>query len=120
MDPLDRKERLRLIGSRIRQERERLDGLSQEKLAPIVDSTKRTVIAWEKGESSPNTLQLNLLDEAGFDVLYIATGRRFIDDLTEDELKLVEKYRCSNEKDKHHIDAVATAFSDQTFNKVDK
>lgn len=62
-----------MIGERLKLERERL-GLTQVKMAEITAATKRTVITWEQGVTSPNAVQLSALGESGFDLLFILTG----------------------------------------------
>jgi transcriptional regulator with XRE-family HTH domain len=63
------------IGSRLREERERL-GLSQEELAAVGGVTKRTQHMWERGDQTPNGEVLSLAAAHGVDVLYVLTGRR--------------------------------------------
>ena len=63
------------IGSRLKEERERL-GLSQTALGAIGDFGKTTVIAWERGTAFPNALFLSDIAEMGADIQYIVTGRR--------------------------------------------
>lgn len=63
------------IAERIKEERQRL-GLSQEKFGGIAGVSKQTVIAWEKGSTSPTALQLAELSAQGFDALYVLAGER--------------------------------------------
>lgn len=65
------------IGSRLRDERSRL-GLSQTALGEIVGASKRTVIDWEKGATSPTSAQLADLAEIGLDPLYVLVGQRSV------------------------------------------
>lgn len=65
------------IGSRLRDERTRL-GHSQTALGEIVGASKRTVIDWEKGATSPTSAQLAELAGAGLDPLYVLVGQRSI------------------------------------------
>lgn len=62
------------LGARIKEEREKA-GLSQPQLAEIADTSKRTVISWEQGKTSPSAVQLSSLSEVGIDVAYIITGQ---------------------------------------------
>lgn len=64
-----------LISDRLKEERARLR-LSQPAFGEIANATKWSVIAWEKGETSPDATQLGLLAAAGLDVLYVVTGAR--------------------------------------------
>lgn len=64
-----------MLGSRIKEERERL-GLTQDAFAAIAGAKRRTLVDWEKGGTSPTAVQLSALGEAGVDVLYVVTGIR--------------------------------------------
>lgn len=94
------------IGRRIKIERERL-GLSQPSLADIVDASKRTIIEWEKGSTSPNAVQLSALSSIGGDPLFIITGNRadssLSNYLTSSEAELIKAYRNT---DQAHQDTV--------------
>ena len=62
-----------MLHERLREERER-NRLIQQAVADIAGVSKRTVIDWEKGVSSPTAVQLSALSENGFDACYIITG----------------------------------------------
>lgn len=62
-----------MIGIRLKEERERL-GLTQPDFAKAAGAAKRTLIEWEKGTTSPNTVQLSALSKIGVDVYYVITG----------------------------------------------
>jgi transcriptional regulator with XRE-family HTH domain len=64
-----------MIGSRLKQERDRLD-LTQTDFGGIAGVKKRTVIDWEQGNSSPTAVQLSALAAAGVDVQFVLTGIR--------------------------------------------
>ena len=64
-----------MINERLKSERERL-GLTQPVFAEIAGASKRTLIDWEKGVSSPTAVQLSTLASAGVDVLFVVTGQR--------------------------------------------
>ncbi len=100
------------MGFRLREERERL-GLSQPRLAEIVSTSKVTVIAWEKDRSSPTGVQLSLLADQGFDVLYILTGQRtgLPEPLAPDETALLENYRAASAENRGHMQAVGAALA---------
>ncbi len=66
---------MHLIHDRIKEERERL-GLTQQEVADCAGVTKRTVIGWEKGDSSPTGVQLFALMECGVDSGYVVTSQR--------------------------------------------
>jgi len=63
------------IGERLRSERNRL-GLSQPALASALGVGKLTILFYEHGRAPLKVEALTHLDELGFDVLFIATGRR--------------------------------------------
>lgn len=64
------------IGSRLREERERL-GLNQEAFAKITPSgSRQSQSNYEKGARNPDTEYLATIAAAGADVLYIITGQR--------------------------------------------
>lgn len=65
------------IPARLKEERERV-GLSQAALAEKIEATKRSVINWEGGASSPSADVLAKIGRAGLDVLYILTGQRML------------------------------------------
>ena len=85
-----------MIGIRLKEERERL-ALTQEAWGAIAGAARRTVSDWEKGVSSPNTVQLSALSEMGLDVLYVVTGARsaVLPGLTPEETALVDNFRHS-------------------------
>lgn len=64
-----------MFGLRIKEERQRLD-FSQELLAEKLGLSRRTMVGWEKDDSSPTAVQLFALHELGFDVNYIITGQK--------------------------------------------
>lgn len=75
MPRLEKTEAKEAIGRRLALECSRLE-LTQAAAAAIVGCSRRSWIYYEAGSSSLDSLQLSLLDPAGFDVLYIVTGRR--------------------------------------------
>lgn len=85
---------LHMIGSRLREERERL-ALNQESFAELAGAKRRTLIDWEKGVSSPTAVQLQLLSDAGVDVQFVITGQRVIPSGILDEVKLEQSIEQS-------------------------
>lgn len=63
------------IGSRLREERDRL-GLTQTEVGDIAGVTKNTQRLYETDQRSPKADYLAALDAAGVDVSYVLTGRR--------------------------------------------
>ena len=64
-----------LIGSRLREERERLD-FSQQAFANLGGASMRAEQDWERGVSAPKADFLAVAATHGVDVLYVLTGRR--------------------------------------------
>ena len=62
-----------MIGVRLKEERERL-GMTQPAFAEAAGAAKRTLIEWEKGTTSPSSVQLSALSVIGVDVYYVLTG----------------------------------------------
>ncbi|MGH8386136.1 MAG: helix-turn-helix domain-containing protein [Pseudomonas sp.] len=106
------------IGARLRDERGRL-GLSQTSLGEIVGASKRTVIDWEKGATSPTAAQLAVFASVGADALYILTGQRAggisiqppTSALSRRESALLDNYRNSPEDAKAALDKTSAAFA---------
>lgn len=61
------------IGSRITQERNRL-GLTQDQVATQGGVSRRTQMALEKGQTTPDISYLLALSEIGVDWIYVSTG----------------------------------------------
>lgn len=100
------------LGARLREERQRLK-LSQVVLAKEVAVSKPTMIAWEKGNTSPTAVQMSRMSELGFDVLYVLTGQRVFEesDLSRDEAALLDNYRHLDDADKKSIQRVSSAMA---------
>ncbi|MEO1902628.1 MAG: helix-turn-helix transcriptional regulator [Alcanivorax sp.] len=64
-----------LVGRRLREERNRLK-MNQTEFASAAGASKRTMVEWEKGTTSPSAVQLSALSECGVDVAYVITGER--------------------------------------------
>lgn len=63
------------IGSRLKEERERL-GMSQGVFGEIGGVKTNAQVKYEKDERSPDALYLEALSRAGVDVSYVITGQR--------------------------------------------
>jgi transcriptional regulator with XRE-family HTH domain len=63
------------IGTRLREERERLS-FSQEGFSAVAGSTKRTQLNHEKGNGTPTAAALAVWAAVGLDVVYVVTGER--------------------------------------------
>lgn len=103
-------ERLLSLGTRLREERERL-GYSQPKLGELLGVTKQTVFAWETGRTAPDGFHLMALSAAGFDVAWVVIGERDGAGLSAKEKALVGNYRAlrPNDQDAAHtlLDSLA-------------
>lgn len=86
-----------MIGSRIREERERL-ALNQESFAELAGAKRRTLVDWEKGVSSPTAIQLNALSQAGVDIQYVVIGVRSAQALPAKEMFLLELFMKASEE----------------------
>jgi transcriptional regulator with XRE-family HTH domain len=85
------------IGSRLREERERL-GLNQEGFGQLGGVRKQAQLLYEKDERKPDSDYLVAVAAAGVDVLFVLTGRRQSDLPAGDasEQLLLENFRrCS-------------------------
>lgn len=80
-------------------------------MAEAVGVSKNTVIAWEKGESSPNAVQLSGLSDIGIDVLYVVTGSRSLNALAPDESTLLTNFRTLKDEQKAAVVHVSEAFA---------
>lgn len=63
------------IGRRLLEERSRL-GLTQQRLAEAIGSSRLSVVHYESGRSSPAAETLAAMDAAGIDVRYVLIGMR--------------------------------------------
>ncbi len=106
-----------MIGQRLKFERERI-GMTQPEFAAIAGVSKRTLIDWEKGVSSPTAVQLSALMESGVDVFYVLTGQRIVSlqqpaPPTQEEIEILANYRLSREEDRQALARTAAAMAKQ-------
>ncbi len=80
------------IGARLREERLRL-GRNQGDFAAIANTTKRSQYEYEKDGAPPGATYLAAIAAEGADVQYIITGVRSSCALTDDERRLLDRYR---------------------------
>ncbi|CAE1145038.1 MULTISPECIES: XRE family transcriptional regulator [Serratia] len=80
------------IGLRLREERERL-GLSQTAMGEIGGVKKLAQLKYEKGDHSPDAAYLAALSKFGLDALYVVTGVRSTENLSDDEQELLGYFR---------------------------
>ena len=100
------------IDIRLKEERLRL-GFTQPDFAALAGRTKKTLIDYEKGSTSPDARFLAAIASAGADVLYILTGIRSlsmpsVESLTRREAALIDNYRhIADEEDKSVVERTA-------------
>ncbi|HBZ57526.1 MAG TPA: transcriptional regulator [Sutterella sp.] len=80
----------RMIGERIRDERERL-GYTELQIAQLLGIPLETYQAQERGESDPGLFSLPRLEACGFDILFIVTGER--NKPVQEESELLQRFR---------------------------
>lgn len=82
-------------------------------MAEIVGCSRRTVVEWESGGSSPKAEQLSLLADNGLDVYYVLTGQRVgaATTLSARESALVENYRAAPEEAKKALETTSAYFA---------
>lgn len=96
------------IGSRLKEERIRL-GITQESLAEFADTTKKTVIDYEKGNTVPKADFLAKVAELGGDVAFIVAGYRAVAEplaayeLRPDQKALLDHFEHCSEEDKNAV-----------------
>ena len=99
------------IGGRLREERRRLK-ISHSIIAEKIFTTKKTVINWENGQSTPNAEQLVYLERLGYDVSFVLVGVRQIpivdQNLMRREQAMLDNYRHMSEEDKRAIEQDVT------------
>jgi len=93
------------LGSRLKQERLRL-GLTQAKLACLGKLAPGALVNYEQGTRLPRADFLAALSSAGVDVLYVVTGVRMVEavsQMTPNEQDLVKHMKPLGRRDKHAI-----------------
>lgn len=80
------------IGSRLREERDRL-GYNQGDFADAGGVSKRTLVDWEHGKTTPNAEFLFLISKVGADITYIVIGEPSGPGLAAEEKELLAGYR---------------------------
>ncbi|GKS83234.1 helix-turn-helix domain-containing protein [Acidovorax sp. SUPP1855] len=109
----------KIVGGRLKEERERL-GWSQGTLAEVSFVSKRSVAAWESGETAPGGDALAIMSISNVDVRYVLTGTReaiHVDELASDEADLVKLYKRADVQGRSAVQAVAALASRATEGK---
>ncbi|NNA37314.1 helix-turn-helix transcriptional regulator [Pseudomonas lundensis] len=102
------------IGSRLRQERERL-GLSQKAFGVIGGVEANAQGKYENGDRAPKADYLSRVAERGVDVLYVLTGTptpTLVDNLSQIEEKVLVSYRVLQKEDQDAIRRLTTTLAD--------
>jgi transcriptional regulator with XRE-family HTH domain len=101
------------IENRLKEERERL-GFTQPDFAGLAGTTKKTVIDYEKGKTSPKASFLEAIARVGADVSYIITGIKSVIAekqagyaFTPDKADLLDYFEHCSEEDKRTIRRMA-------------
>jgi transcriptional regulator with XRE-family HTH domain len=68
-------------------------GLSQADAALRAGVRRQSYAVWERGEAFPDARSLDGLMRHGFDVMYLLTGRRDPDALSNEEQNLIDAYK---------------------------
>ncbi|RFF22773.1 helix-turn-helix domain-containing protein [Acinetobacter sp. JW] len=105
-------------GERLKEERKRLDIKTQDELAEIIGVAKNSISRYEKHNAPLSTDQLDKLEDHGFDISFILWGRRKeqlnVDDLPEDEAKLLNLYRSLGYEAKKGLLLIAETYVQQS------
>lgn len=105
-------------GARLREERKRLGINTQDELAEIIGLAKNSVNRFESKNHALNTDHLDKLEDYGFDISFILWGRRKeqlnVDDLPEDEAKLLNLYRSLGYEAKKGLLLIAETYAQQS------
>ncbi|SDQ74048.1 Transcriptional regulator, contains XRE-family HTH domain [Pseudomonas lundensis] len=102
------------IGSRLRQERERL-GLSQKAFGVIGGVEANAQGKYENGDRAPKADYLSRVAERGVDVLYVLTGTptpTLVDNLSQIEEKVLVSYRVLQKEYQDAIRRLTTTLAD--------
>ncbi|NWB54120.1 helix-turn-helix domain-containing protein [Pseudomonas sp. F8002] len=104
------------IGSRLRQERERL-GLSQKTFGEIGGVEANAQGKYESGGRAPKADYLSRVAERGVDILYVLTGTSTpiqLDNLSQLEEKVLGNYRAMLKEDQDAIRRLTTTLAEHS------
>jgi len=104
------------IGSRLRQERERL-GLSQKTFGEIGGVEANAQGKYENGGRAPKADYLSRVAERGVDILYVLTGSPTpiqVDNLSHIEEKVLGNYRAMFKEDQEAIRRLTTTLAEHS------
>ncbi|MBJ2249018.1 helix-turn-helix domain-containing protein [Pseudomonas haemolytica] len=104
------------IGSRLRQERERL-GLSQKAFGEIGGVEANAQGKYESGGRAPKADYLSRVAERGVDVLYVLTGSPTpiqLDNVSQNEEKVLANYRAMFKEDQDAIRRLTSTLAEHS------
>ncbi|MGE1153310.1 helix-turn-helix domain-containing protein [Pseudomonas sp. ICMP 460] len=104
------------IGSRLRQERERL-GMSQKNFGEVGGVEANAQGKYESGGRAPKADYLSRVAERGVDVLYVLTGSPTpiqLENLSSLEEKILENYRAMFKEDQDAIRRLTTTLAEHS------
>jgi transcriptional regulator with XRE-family HTH domain len=110
------------IGSRLRQERERL-GLSQKVFGEIGGVEANAQGKYENGGRAPKADYLSRVAERGVDILYVLTGSPTpiqVDNLSQIEEKVLGNYRTMFKEDQDAIRHLTTTLAEHSSTRNGK
>ena len=105
------------IGSRLRQERERL-GLSQKNFGEIGGVEANAQGKYESGGRAPKADYLSRVAERGVDILYVLTGNATpiqLEHLSQVEEKVLGDYRAMFKEDQDAIRRLTSTLAEHSF-----
>lgn len=105
------------IGQRLKEERKRLK-FTQMQLANFAETTKNSVLNYEKDTVNPTSVFFEKISAHGFDIQYILTGIRSDSSLTDDEKEVLALYRSASDAIKQAVKAVLTSGESGTIKTV--
>ena len=110
------------IGSRLRQERERL-GLSQKIFGEIGGVEANAQGKYESGGRAPKADYLSRVAERGVDILYVLTGSPTplqLENLSQLEEKILENYRAMFKEDQDAIRRLTSTLAEHSASQNGK
>ena len=110
------------IGSRLRQERERL-GLSQKVFGEIGGVEANAQGKYENGGRAPKAYYLSRVAERGVDILYVLTGNATpiqLEHLSQIEEKVLGDYRAMVKEDQDAIRRLTSTLAEHSLSRNGK
>jgi transcriptional regulator with XRE-family HTH domain len=105
------------IGGRLVEERKRR-ALSQAAFAALAGVSVKTQVLYEKAERVPDANYLAAIAGHGFDVLYVLTGVRTGQGLTNEEIALISGYRSLDVRGRAGVLALVSGMQPPASNRT--